>query len=144
MRVCLPAAMLPRLLMGRAACAPPLGRLPGTLRGAASGPLRAGVESMQELFGEAPLSRAELGPQTRTAAKRRAEEFRRLGRDLAALPPKTLSRMALPIDLAEALDEVRGSAAAPQRPQQDGAGGLGGRAEDPAGACLICAFAAHG
>jgi len=81
------------------------------------------VDSVQELFGEPPPGRAELGPQSRTASKRRgelvarvvrrnssplaAEEFRKLGRELAGLPPRTLARMALPIDLAEALEEVR-------------------------------------
>ncbi len=53
-----------------------------------------------------PVSRAPAaGPHA--AAPRAAEEFRRVGKDLVGLPPKTLARLALPSDLQEAIDEAR-------------------------------------
>ena len=41
--------------------------------------------------------------------RRAADEFRRLCQDLTTLPPRTLDRLALPAELRESIDEVRGS-----------------------------------
>jgi len=91
-------------------------------------------EDVAELFGDPQEGEGAQGPNSRTSSKKRcafsplpshaclqsfcshlpflspllsAEEFRKLGRDLVTLPPKTLNRMSLPSDLMEAIQEVR-------------------------------------